>query len=72
MSKKMVIDGYNVLWTKEHEVYRGNSITLFKIGDKDLYDAHLWFHGNDYVVKKNHTDFSDDKINQILNQGKDE
>lgn len=69
MSKKLVIDSYNILLTKESEVYRNKPVVI-----KELYDAHLWVHHNgyDHVIKKNHTDFSEDKINKIINQNKDE
>lgn len=62
---KEVVDGYNVLWTKDSEIYRDKPVSF-----KELYDAHLWFHHNgyDWMVKKNHTDLSEDKLLELKNR----
>lgn len=62
MSKKEVINGYNVLWTRETEVYRDKPVAI-----KDIYNTHLWFHhdGYGFRIKKNHTDLNEPELEEI-------
>jgi hypothetical protein len=66
---KETIDGKNILWTNIPLGEHPNSSTDIpylknRYWLKEIYNAHIWIHNG--VIKKNHTDFTEDKLQEII------